>query len=368
MKPSVPWSPAWGSVWPPFWRTSVMEREGAMLIRPAGTATAEAPLLFATDAVREVRMADGNTIFEEGRDYVLAPDRRAIRLTAESRIPWLEEASLYPAKGRPHAMAHRRDAPEVHLLFSEGSFFHDQQVQVTYSHSETWTGAPMAGVSPLLPKTRGRLAERQPLKVAVGGDSISAGFNASGKVGAAPWMPAYPEAFAAVLESETGAPIRLVNRAVAGWNSEHGLNDLPALLETAPDLVILAYGMNDVAQTPPELFRERMQTMIARVHAARPEAEIILVSPMLGNPLWVWTPAERFPVIRDILASLTGPGVALADLTQLWADLLCRKRYLDLSGNGLNHPNDFGHRLYAQVFLDLLIGARDTELEYEMRA
>lgn len=36
-------------------------------------------------------------------------------------------------------------------------------------------------------------------------------------------------------------------------------------------------------------------------------------------------------------------------------DLLRRKRYLDLSGNGLNHPNDFGHRLYAQVLLHLLI-------------
>lgn len=337
-----------------------MEREGAMFIRAGGAATADAPLLFAADAIREVRMADGNTVFEEGRDYVLAPDRRTIRLTAETRIPWREEASLYPAKGRPHAMAHKRQEPEVCLLFSEGSFFHDQQIQVTYSHSEGWAGALPGGASPLLPKTRRRLAGRQPMIVAVGGDSIAAGYNASSTIGAAPWMPAFPAAFTACLESETGAPVHLVNRAVGGWNSEQGLDDLPALLETDPDLVILAYGMNDVSQTPPELFRGRMQTMIERVQAGRPGAEIVLVAPMVGNPFWVCTPAERFPVFRDMLAALTGPGVALADLTQLWMDLLRRKRYLDLSGNGVNHPNDFGHRLYTQILLNLLIGATDA--------
>jgi hypothetical protein len=27
----------------------------------------------------------------------------------------------------------------------------------------------------------------------------------------------------------------------------------------------------------------------------------------------------------------------------------------DLTGNGLNHPNDFGHRLYAQGVLELIL-------------
>ncbi len=43
-----------------------------MLIRAAGAATADVPLLFAADTIRELRMADGNTVFEEGRDYVPA--------------------------------------------------------------------------------------------------------------------------------------------------------------------------------------------------------------------------------------------------------------------------------------------------------
>jgi hypothetical protein len=35
--------------------------------------------------------------------------------------------------------------------------------------------------------------------------------------------------------------------------------------------------------------------------------------------------------------------------------MLDRKRYLDLTGNGVNHPNDFGHRVYAETLLGLLV-------------
>ena len=47
--------------------------------------------------------------------------------------------------------------------------------------------------------------------------------------------------------------------------------------------------------------------------------------------------------------------MALADLTSVWTELLKHKRDWDLTGNGVNHPNDFGHRLYAQVLSALLV-------------
>jgi hypothetical protein len=30
-----------------------------------------------------------------------------------------------------------------------------------------------------------------------------------------------------------------------------------------------------------------------------------------------------------------------------------KKNFSDISGNNVNHPNDFGHRLYAHVILEL---------------
>jgi acyl-CoA thioesterase I len=32
-----------------------------------------------------------------------------------------------------------------------------------------------------------------------------------------------------------------------------------------------------------------------------------------------------------------------------------RKRHIDLTGNGVNHPDDYGHRVYAQAILALLV-------------
>ncbi|MBT4501046.1 MAG: SGNH/GDSL hydrolase family protein, partial [Gemmatimonadetes bacterium] len=91
------------------------------------------------------------------------------------------------------------------------------------------------------------------------------------------------------------------------------------------------------------------------IRRQNPRAEFILVATMLGNPEWAHTPAETFPEYRNALASLCIDGIVLADMTRMWTDLLHRKRYHDLTGNGVNHPNDFGHRVYAQLLLSLLV-------------
>jgi acyl-CoA thioesterase I len=95
--------------------------------------------------------------------------------------------------------------------------------------------------------------------------------------------------------------------------------------------------------------------LLDKIHAADPDIEVILVASMLGHKEWIHTPREMFAKYRDALAELVGPGVALADVTQVWEDQLKSKHDLDLTGNGLNHPNDYGHRLYARTILDLLV-------------
>jgi lysophospholipase L1-like esterase len=119
-------------------------------------------------------------------------------------------------------------------------------------------------------------------------------------------------------------------------------------------LIIVAYGMNDVGRKDPDWFADQTRKIIDHAAAASPETEILLVSPMLGNKEWIHTPREMFALYRDQLKSLVSPGVALADVTEVWTLLLRKKHDLDLTGNGLNHPNDFGHRLYAQTVLQLL--------------
>jgi lysophospholipase L1-like esterase len=125
-------------------------------------------------------------------------------------------------------------------------------------------------------------------------------------------------------------------------------------LAEKPHLIIVAYGMNDVGRKDPPWFLGQTKTIIERVQAANPDTEILLVSPMLGNKEWVHTPREMFAQYRDQLQSLVARGVALADVTAVWDLMLAHKGDFDLTGNGLNHPNDFGHRLYAQAILQVL--------------
>ena len=113
--------------------------------------------------------------------------------------------------------------------------------------------------------------------------------------------------------------------------------------------------MNDVGRRDPKWFGQQTRAILDKIRAADPTTEVILVSPMLGNAEWVHTPRQMFAKYRDELKALAGPGVALADVTALWELLLRNKNDLDLTGNGLNHPNDFGHRLYAQAVLSLLV-------------
>ena len=128
----------------------------------------------------------------------------------------------------------------------------------------------------------------------------------------------------------------------------------PKLLAEKPHLVVVAYGMNDVGRRHPAWFGEQTKLILDRIKAHDPATEVILVAPMLGHAEWTATPREMFPRYRDELRKLAGPGVALADATAVWERMLRHKHDFDLTGNGLNHPNDFGHRLYAQVILTTL--------------
>lgn len=58
---------------------------------------------------------------------------------------------------------------------------------------------------------------------------------------------------------------------------------------------------------------------------------------------------------EEALLALEQPGVTVAQMTSLHQYLLEIKRYYDISGNNVNHCNDFLARLYAQVLNALLI-------------
>ena len=99
----------------------------------------------------------------------------------------------------------------------------------------------------------------------------------------------------------------------------------------------------------------RLQKIMNGIRVSGSTAEFVLVSPMLPHREWDYVIDGRLLEYRDALGGLCDEGVVLADVTSLWSALLTRKSQYDLSGNGINHPNDFGHRMYAETILGLLI-------------
>ena len=144
------------------------------------------------------------------------------------------------------------------------------------------------------------------------------------------------------------------NLAVGGTDTGWGLTQIDKVVEAQPHLVILAFGMNDSGGRSPQSYQETTKSMIAKIREKLPECEFILVASMLGNRDWTRLKHEVFPQYRDGLKELVAPGVALADLTSIWTGFLELKQDWDQTGNGVNHPNDFGHRVYAQVITTLL--------------
>jgi lysophospholipase L1-like esterase len=269
--------------------------------------------------------------FEEGRDFLVdAPDRR-LRLTATSRMPFVRLAALAPA-----------DPSQVD----------ERLVAVTYTHAaDRWTGYVPPNAGALLPQTLDSLRRQQPITVCVLGDSISQGCDASGPRGVPPGQPPFASLVATGLTLRHGGPVRLHNLAVSGSSSEDGRWLSPDVAQHEPDLVVVAFGMNDACYEEAAQFASHITDSLRRVADACPRAEFVLVSPMRPTPECTWVAHERFSRYRQALVDMAGPGVAVADVTALWDSVLERKHPHELSGNGTNHPNDFGHRLYAQTIL-----------------
>ncbi len=338
----------------PFWTAQTMYGESVLFVREKPDGDAVASLLFEPTRIVSVTNSAGDVVYEEGRDYVWRAGSRSISLPAGSRIICKAPEDLRCTPGsQPYALTRRDGQGEI--LFGGGLEYHAMQTLVTYEHKGSWPTQVPTLAREQLPRTLTLLKDKKPLTVALLGDSISTGCNASGWAHGAPFQPPYQDLLVMNLERKYGSVITLKNFAVGGTDTSWGLASCGKVSEAKPDLVILAFGMNDSAGRPAKDYQANIRAMVEAVRKEVPHAEFILIATMVGNSDWVALKQELFPQYRDALAELCGTGIALADMTTLWTEFFRRKQDRDLTGNGVNHPNDFGHRVYAQVLSALLI-------------
>lgn len=333
----------------PVWRGSRIENE-TVLPTAYGTDSAVASFAFVPSKVISVKNYALDKVYDEGTDYIV--DGRTIRLPEGSSIPFFRYDELY--HNNPNAKPWTMQMTDGgYLTFSESSIFNDKQLAVSYEHADKWTGSVPTSAERELKKTFAKLRSGQRLRLLMFGDSISAGASASGYCSRAPFMPRWADLVAGQLAHCYASPIDYINPSLGGMRSDWGRDAVDGLVSfEKPDLVILGFGMNDNGRLSPGEFAENIQSMMNSIRQQNPDAEFILL--MSFQPNSKWRPLEPMVDYLKALYAMEGAGVAVADVWSVHEYLLKHKTYWDMTGNHVNHPNDFLVRIYAQIILTVL--------------
>ena len=339
----------------PYWSGDTVYQESVMLLEDAEGNLPQIPLLYEAKEILSVRSSSLQIEYQAGKDYQLVDGKLVI--PEGSAIPTVSHDFYYPAEESDTAMELNENYGEGFIYFKEGTAMHDRQIAVTYTHEGTFDGAVPACKAEQLPKTAEKLKNGGELKVAFYGDSISAGRNSTGREGGKPGAPIWPLMFASyVKENYPDTAVLYENPSVPGKKSAWGAENAEEFVGYGPDLCIIGFGMNDgSSKVDPEAFKANIQTIMDAARKGNPNCEFVLLSTMLPNPEadnFLGKQEEYLPVLE----SMETEGVVVADMTTYHKSLLAHKRYYDMTGNNVNHPNDFLARAYAQLLWQTVVG------------
>ena len=156
------------------------------------------------------------------------------------------------------------------------------------------------------------------------------------------------------IEMTGGKVLHYVNTAVGGMDSVWGVKNVETHVnDYHPDLVVLAFGMNDGHKNR-EYYME-LTAQIVDSMRANTRADIILLATMLPH----WRAAGFFghqieyePALAAYASTMD--NVAIAPMTSVHKHILSRKAYYHMTGNNVNHPKDFLARVYGMTLMAVL--------------
>lgn len=251
---------------------------------------------------------------------------------------------------------------DTHLANLYVPYHSDGTNAEVFTVTETVDKVKTATTPGRIPRTMARIAAGGPLKVVCWGDSVTEG----GDVSKPEFR--YPDVFGRMLQEKfPSGNITVQTVAVGGSNSAQWLwpDKYPfpnparlehckweRVVEAKPDLVTVEF-VNDAGLTPAGVV-DRYTEILGRVQALG--AEIILITPHFTMPSMMGfksvREAERRPYVLALRQYAADHGLALADASARWEHLAAEGvPYPTLLRNGINHPDDRGHRLFAEELL-----------------
>ncbi|GAT32246.1 lysophospholiPASe L1 [Terrimicrobium sacchariphilum] len=329
------------------WKQGGQRRgEPVAFVRPTGGGHPVGMLALSGKKVLRIYSGDGSRDYSVS-DFQISGNR--VEYIGSESLPCLEEAELFPESNNGNAIGWYKDGKK-YLLYAPGAFLPERQLCFDYQTDETWSPAPPEDQSALLPKLQEKLKAGKPVSLAILGDSISAGSDAFRE-------PPYFTRLADMLGHKTGSTVSVTNHSKGGESTPYGVAQAASVAAEKPDLVIIGFGMNDgSASLKAEDFSQNIHSIISTIRRDSPETEFVIINGMTPNPDWNLSNPEIRETYPKALQRLKGKGVAVCDVRTTWTFLVDRKGFWSLTGNGVNHPNDFGHKLYADALLSCISG------------
>ncbi|MBQ8725813.1 MAG: SGNH/GDSL hydrolase family protein [Clostridia bacterium] len=338
----------------PVWLGDTVYNETVMFVGQRD----EQRLLYPATEIISVRSYDLKTEYKSGVDYEFDCQTNLLTLTMSTRMPYFVNKAYYPEAGQYHSAS-----MGTGLFFKEGGLISNKQLAVTYRAKKDDTLTPPKDHSQKYSSFLNKVASGQKVKICFFGDSITVGGNASGFIDIPPYMPNFANLVTEGLKVLYSNPnIEMVNHAKGGETSLWGMRNVSLVTDENPDLVVLAWGMNDLFLGA-ELFKNQIREMLDSIKNACPSADILLVSSMYPNGdvaefrmngNYISSPLTLYEKKQEELADEYGLGIAL--VTTMHREMLEKKAYYSMTANNINHPSDFLIRIYAQNILFALTG------------
>ncbi len=358
----------------PIWEGSVSYAEAAFVRESADGGIAPIKLLYPIDEIISVRNAALDVEYVRGTDYDVDDDGSLVILEGTS-IPVLAYKDyFFPMTDEEHA-ENKLDT-KFPAYNKHGYGYIRAEVgagkpgmsawtlAVTYKHSAKSIVNTPETKSGIFAKLLKKLEAGKAIKIVATGDSITDGWSSSDKVKIAPYCPRYNLLVQKHIESAYNASVIQTNVSVSGSNTDGGVSKLADICAENPDLVIIAFGMNDGCGRPVESYIENINKMVDTIKTSCPDACTVVVGTCLPNDEVSWGPgaANSLLVYHKAYAPALAEAekhwtnAAFADVTTVNEEMFGRKVYQDVTGSNSNHPNDYMHRVYAQVILKTMLG------------
>lgn len=362
-KSTKPWNNA--PVYRPYWLGNVIYQETVLCIDDGSEISGK--LQYTPVKILSVRDNTYKKEYKEGEDYTVSGSK--IVLTANTACPYLTKENL-KGKNLPSQYRAVSDLGKVtnvetdyfmwteDIFFTEGSLIYGHQICVSYVYDvNELDRTQFAEFGTVCPKFLEKLRNGEKVVIGITGDSVSYGCSASSLASREPYMPQFPALLSYAINEEYGVKPSIKNYSVGGTTSNEAVSTKVAekLVKSKSDLVLIHFGINDSGGVTAAKLKSNVKKVIDDTLAELPDCEFLYIKCFAPNP--VLYPEAKFRDYWKAIDELAAEYDCFyaVDLYSPSMKMIEAKKYLDVTGNGINHPNDFVVRFYAMNLVNLFV-------------